>query len=145
MEVCVNLPHDYPATEPDIFVRSDKLSREQQHSLNKDLATFISSLDRGEICICSAVSWLQENALQYIKTEQLPLMFKQEKDEEANALVFVRYWIYSHHIYSKTKRREILDLALEYNISGFCLPGRPGIICAEGTARNCGEWWHRVS
>ncbi|KAF4523106.1 hypothetical protein B566_EDAN003120 [Ephemera danica] len=145
MEVCVNLPHDYPATEPDIFVRSDKLSRDQQHSLNKDLASFILSLDRGEICICSAVSWLQENALQYVKVPDTPPLFKQESDEQDNsALMFVRYWIYSHHIYSKTKRREILDLAVEYNITGFCLPGRPGIICAEGTNRNCGEWWHRV-
>jgi hypothetical protein len=146
LEVCVNLPHDYPATEPDIFVRSDKLSRDQQHSLNKDLANFLAGLDRGEICICSAISWLQENTLQYVKIEpQTPLIIKEEDEENENtSLLFVRYWIYSHHIYSKTKRREILDLAHEYGISGFCLPGRPGIICAEGTARNCGEWWHRV-
>jgi hypothetical protein len=29
-------------------------------------------------------------------------------------------------------RREILDLANEFGITGFCLSGRPGIICAEG-------------
>ena len=145
----MNLPHDYPTTEPDTFVRSNMLNRDQQHSLNKDLASFILSLDRGEICICSAISWLQENALQYVKVETEPsstkLRIKQgEGSEENSPLLFVRYWIYSHHIYSKIKRREILDLAHEYDISGFCLPGRPGIICAEGTALNCGEWWHRV-
>jgi hypothetical protein len=29
-------------------------------------------------------------------------------------------------------RREILDLANEFGMTGFCLPGKPGIISAEG-------------
>ncbi|XP_068082861.1 RWD domain-containing protein 2A isoform X2 [Anabrus simplex] len=141
LEVCVNLPHDYPATEPDIFVRSDKLSRNQQHTLNDDLANYISTLDRGEICICSAISWLQENSSRYIEAKPEPsaVTICEEDDN-----FFTRYWIYSHHIFSKIKRREILDLANEYNITGFSLPGRPGIICGEGAARDCSEWWQKV-
>lgn len=141
----MNLPHDYPANEPDIFIRCDKLSRNQQHSLNKDLANFISSLDRGEICIGSAVAWLQENALNYVKVEESkPVVHNNATPEETKDGFFTRYWIYSHHIYSKSKRREILDLAHEYDLTGFCLPGKPGIICAEGAANNCSEWWHKV-
>jgi hypothetical protein len=30
---------------------------------------------------------------------------------------------------------EILDLANELSITGFCLPGKPGIIYAEGLPR----------
>uniref|UniRef100_A0A1B6CTB9 RWD domain-containing protein n=1 Tax=Clastoptera arizonana TaxID=38151 RepID=A0A1B6CTB9_9HEMI len=41
LQVCVNLPHEYPADEPDIFVRSDSLTRTQQHSLNCDLINYI--------------------------------------------------------------------------------------------------------
>jgi hypothetical protein len=37
----------------------------------------------------------------------------------------------------KHGRREILDLANVFRITGFCLPGKPGIICAEGPARDC--------
>lgn len=141
-EVCVNLPHDYPATEPDIFVRNDKLSRNQQHTLNSDLAKFISTLDRGEICICSAISWLQENASHYcVPVKPEPVVSIREEDDN----LFTRYWIYSHHIYSKIKRREVLDLAHEFKITGFCLPGKPGIMCAEGSARDCNEWWHKVN
>ncbi|XP_047121467.1 RWD domain-containing protein 2A isoform X1 [Schistocerca piceifrons] len=139
-EVCVNLPHDYPATEPDIFVRSDKLSRNQQHSLNIDLSKFIADLDRGEICICSAISWLQENATHYYVAIKPEPQVKICEDED----LFTRYWIYSHHIYSKIKRREVLDLAHEFNITGFCLPGKPGIICAEGSSMDCDEWWQKV-
>lgn len=141
-EVCVNLPHDYPATEPDIFVRSDKLTRSQQHELNSDLSGHLNTLDRGEICICTAVQWLQENASCYLTEPKPEPVINRSCDDEEK--LFTRYWIYSHHIYSKVKRREILDLAHEYNVTGFCLPGRPGIMCAEGIARDCAEWWQKV-
>ncbi|CAH2207867.1 jg24967 [Pararge aegeria aegeria] len=32
-------------------------------------------------------------------------------------------------------------MAKEYNLTGFCLPGKPGIICVEGTESECNEWW----
>jgi hypothetical protein len=140
--VCINLPHDYPANEPDIYVRSDKLDRNQQHILNSDLANYISTLERGEICTCSAISWLQENASRYHVESAKP--DQTVNNSEENDKFFARYWIYSHHIYSKIKRREILDLANEFSITGFCLPGKPGIICAEGLARDCIEWWQKV-
>jgi hypothetical protein len=34
-------------------------------------------------------------------------------------------------------RREILAIANEFGITGFCLPGKPGIICVEGLPRDC--------
>ena len=52
-------------------------------------------------------------------------------DEVKVSGMFCRYWIYSHHIYSKIKRKNILDMSKEYDLSGFCLPGKPGIICVE--------------
>ena len=36
----------------------------------------------------------------------------------------------------QTKRKNILDLASEFCLTGFCQPGKPGIICVEGSARN---------
>jgi hypothetical protein len=143
--VCVNLAHDYPSSEPDIYVRSDQLSREQQHLLNADLARFVSDQERDEICICPSLNWLQENVGLYLERVAPPKKRRPCKVEEDDHSVFARYWIYSHHIYSKCKRREILELAHEFHISGFCLPGKPGIICVEGTAPDCEEWWSRVS
>ena len=147
--MCVNLGHDYPATEPDIYVRSNQLNRIQQHSLNSDLAVHILALDRGEICIYYAIAWLQEKASLYFNNKTNPLISGQElckttENYNEDQEYFTRYWIYSHHIFSKIKRREILDLANEYQITGFCLPGKPGIICAEGSSNNCHEWWSKV-
>lgn len=137
-EFCINLSHEYPHVEPDIFVRNHRLNKHQHARLNKDLAEYISALSRSEPCIFSAVSWLQDNAKNYIIFEitEEPAVIKDE--------TFVRFWIYSHHIYSKSKRREIVDLAHSLHITGFCMPGKPGIICVEGTTTDCNEWWHTI-
>lgn len=37
-----------------------------------------------------------------------------------------RFWIYSHHIYSTTKRKTIIELAEQLGLSGFSHPGKPG-------------------
>lgn len=55
-----------------------------------------------------------------------------------------RIWIYSHHIYSKVKRQEIQDWGKELKLHGFSMPGKPGIICAEGFSCDVEEFWHRV-
>ena len=38
----------------------------------------------------------------------------------------------------------MLGLASEFCLTGFVQPGKPGIICVEGTTRNCQEWWSHV-
>ena len=38
----------------------------------------------------------------------------------------------------------MLGLSSEFCLTGFVQPGKPGIICVEGTTRNCQEWWSHV-
>lgn len=138
-ELCVNLPHEYPIVEPDIYVRNHKQNRTQHAQINKDLSEYVSGLERGEPCIFSAISWLQDNAQQYVNNEEDGTPQKISKSDN-----LVRYWIYSHHIYSKTKRREISNLASVLHLTGFCMPGKPGIICVEGAESDCNEWWQTI-
>ncbi|KAJ8909467.1 hypothetical protein NQ315_011236 [Exocentrus adspersus] len=116
-ELCVTLSHEYPYSSPEIFVRNHKLNRSQHVKLNKDLCDHVAGLERGEPCIFNAVSWLQDNAQGYVEVEEEPASLQDEKNDR-----YIRYWIYSHHIYSKTKRREIVDLANLLHINGFCMP-----------------------
>lgn len=136
-EICINLSHEYPHSEPDIFVRNHELNRIQHTTLNKQLSNFITSLSRDEPCIFSAISWLQDNSTEYKIEKQDVILQKKTKE-------LIRYWIYSHHIYSKIKRREILNTAHDLNLKGFCLPGKPGIICVEGNKSDCDEWWSNI-
>lgn len=142
-EVCVHLPLNYPEVEPDIFVRNDTLSRSQQHLLNNDLCEYIASFNKGEICIYPAITWLQENGCHYLTSIVNDNCKQQDSKSTESNEHFSRYWIYSHHIYNNNKRKYIIEYAQECNVTGFCLPGKPGIICLEGLESNCSDWWQR--
>lgn len=135
-ELSVTLPTDYPNVLPEVFVRVNEQNRLQQNKLNSDLRNYVSEIQLGDICVFSVVSWIQENLLNYIDAKTCTETADDLKQES-----FSRYWIYSHHIYNKMKRREILKLAEKYEITGFCLPGKPGIVCLEGNSNDCSSCW----
>ncbi|KAK9700504.1 Protein of unknown function (DUF1115) [Popillia japonica] len=143
LEVCINLSHEYPDIEPDIFVRNHKLNRNQHTTLNRQLFEHVSTF-KGEQCIFNAISWLQDNIQKYFDEAPTEPVQVDDKKKKPKHEKMVRYWIYSHHIYSKTKRREILSLANTLSITGFCMPGKPGIICVEGDKSDCDEWWTAI-
>ncbi|XP_023945265.2 RWD domain-containing protein 2A [Bicyclus anynana] len=138
MELSINLPSFYPIEGPDIYLRCNQLNRQQETALNSDLSLHIKYNHLGEACLYTAIMWLQDNLEKYnTKIPTTNITSNDKEDDEK----FARFWIYSHHIYSKKKREDIMKMAKEYNLTGFCLPGKPGIICVEGTEYNCHEWW----
>lgn len=144
LEVCVNLPSLYPEEEPDIYVRCNQLNRQQESKLNTEIFDFIKSNHDGEVCLYNVITWLQDNVDDFSKKAEKEN--KSEVLEQPNEVPqkFVRLWIYSHHIYNKKKRDEIMKKAKELNLTGFCLPGKPGFICIEGLDNNCNEWWKDI-
>ncbi|KAJ2950652.1 hypothetical protein O0L34_g8909 [Tuta absoluta] len=143
LEICIELPSLYPTEEPDIYVRCNHLNRQQETLLNRELSNYIKSNYLGEVCLYTAISWVQDNAEIFIN-DSSQLVSVQNDEEASIEDKFVRMWIYSHHIYNKKKREEIVKLAKELHLTGFCLPGKPGIICIEGPSRDCQEWWKHI-
>lgn len=145
----VNLPSNYPKEQPEVYARGSHLDRTQQCLLNKDLSAIMKDQQAGEPCIYTLISWLQDNAEAYLKASVCnqakcnDVTNKNNTDDQA-VMVFSRYWIYSHHIYSKFKRRDVVNLARENSITGFCLAGKPGIICMEGSVEDCDYCWQKV-
>lgn len=126
---------------PQLFARSDALDRQQQLQLNKDLTSYIASLEPGELCICAAVQWLQDSST--FKVQNSEVCERSTRKEIAKAH-FKRMWIYSHHIYRQELRKKIFEYAKKLNLTGFCLTGKPGVICVEGTKENCEEFWRII-
>ena len=56
---------------------------------------------------------------------------------DCSTAVWGRRLIYSHHIISTVKRRDIRDLVKHYNLTGFLRFGWPGIIIIEGMEDDC--------
>lgn len=123
--------------------RCSVLTRSQQMMLHSDLNTYLSENCSGDVCILSAVQWINDNAQTYI-TKSVPVSDpKKEESLMQSKEIFTRLWIYSHHIYNKIKRKNILEWARELNLSGFSMPGKPGIVCVEGLQAACNEFWAR--
>lgn len=143
LEVVCHLPHEYPSVVPNIFLRSASLPQPEHHKLSEQLQGYISSLERGEICLTAVVQWLQDNAESFLRKSEPCCKTGMQKETRASSS-FTRMWIYSHHIYSKIKRKDILDFSAELSLSGFCMPGKPGIICIEGDGHDVEDFWQRI-
>ncbi|XP_029923754.1 RWD domain-containing protein 2B [Myripristis murdjan] len=139
-------PSEYPCVLPEITVRCADLSRAQQTQLHADLNTHLTENCRGEVCVLSAVEWVKDNSHLYISrsASSAALPSKKESASPRPPELFSRLWIYSHHIYNKTKRKNILEWSKELGLTGFSMPGKPGIVCVEGPQSACEEFWSRV-
>ncbi|KAM7133250.1 RWD domain-containing protein 2B isoform 1-T6 [Molossus nigricans] len=137
------LPFEYPAVLPEITVRSVLLSRTQQTQLNTDLTTYLQKNCLGDVCILNATEWVREHASAYVSRDTTSPPTPGSTVQPVH-LVLTRLWIYSHHIYNKCKRKDILQWAKELSLSGFSLPGKPGVVCVEGPHSACEEFWSRL-
>ena len=150
IDLSCNFPQEYPNSKPEFFVRSQNLNRETRRELNENLNSHISKLDCGELCTLPAIQWIQENGELYIAKNQTERTSKADNKSQENEgrtkkdELFLRMWLYMHHIYSKTKRKDILQWASDYNLTGFCLPGKPGVVCLEGDEYNVEEYFSRL-
>ncbi|XP_067896614.1 RWD domain-containing protein 2B [Heterodontus francisci] len=136
-------PPNYPAVIPEISTRSDALYRTQQAQLNTDLYDYLRENCCGEICVLNAIEWIKDHAATYMSKETIPVEKRQPASRTKDA-IGTRLWIYSHHIYNKEKRKNILEWAKELSLTGFSMPGKPGVFCVEGPQSACEEYWART-
>ena len=126
-----------------MYLYADELKRYSQDRLNSELQTFLKTVVPGEACLVEVMEWVRDNAasffpVQYSSSQKMDL---ESNTDESPDSYFCRMWLYMHHIYSKTKRRNILALADELKLTGFCLPGKPGVVCVEGTVKDTREFY----
>ena len=146
-DICCRIQNTYPADHPEVYIRSDNFSRTEQDRFNKDLVEYMrDELVPNEVCMYPIIEWVKQEVINYCapltnqsSTSGNDLVIGSEESEK-----FCRMWLYMHHIYSKIKRRNILALSKDYNLSGFCLPGKPGVVCIEGTVFNTNEFYGQL-
>ncbi|KAJ0063537.1 hypothetical protein NL108_003837 [Boleophthalmus pectinirostris] len=137
-------PSEYPSVLPEITVRCSGLNRSQQSQLHSDLGAYLSETCLGEVCVLSAVDWLKDHLHLYACPTSAPAPNQRAPPPAQHPEVFTRLWIYSHHIYNKVKRKNILEWSKELGLTGFSMPGKPGVVCVEGSQDACEDFWARV-
>jgi len=140
VELSFTLPLFYPFMKPTVMLRTG-LNRTKQTRLRQSMDNFLASHPEGELYVANLVEFLRE-AVGEIKDDEGVIEEKNcEKCQEAK---YVRMWIYSHHIYSMQKRKFIMEWSRELDLTGFSMPGKPGIVCVEGFESAVDEMWTRL-
>lgn len=147
VELVCQIPHEYPFVKPQIFTRAPDVAKERHKQMRDDLQKELEEQIEGEICIGVLVEWLRErlySELQHMESDKEESNQEKKSKQQEGVDTFTRLWIYSHHIYSKIKRKDIQDWGEELNLHGFSMPGKPGVICAEGATCDVDEFWYRI-
>lgn len=148
IEMIFRLPLTYPKSAPDVSIRISVLSRHNHQLYNEKLQAFIRELRPEEPVIYEIIQWIKETSDSFIEeyNNSCSVTVKPPNIPSASmgTLEFSRLWIYSHHIYNKVKRKSIVDLANDLGLTGFSVPGKPGIICVEGNQRNSEDFWQKI-
>jgi len=141
LRVGFQLPLNYPeeSARADLSQPSEAvLSRDELGELTQQFQSHLNGLV-GQECLFPALEWLQgqwERTLQAYENNKSHHEEKPAPEEQG----VERVWMYFHHIYSSKKRSAILALSGQLKLGGFCLSGKPGMICIEGADKACEEF-----
>lgn len=128
------LPSSYPlSTPPDIFVRS--LTIKLDRNFSEELSNYVKSSFDNDSAILNIIEWIKDNVNRFIDGSSEKISSKKE-NENSGKQIYERVFFYSHHIFSSEKRKCINQWAEQLNLTGFYMPGKPGIICVEGDRGN---------
>ncbi|CAH8570535.1 unnamed protein product [Schistosoma rodhaini] len=98
----------------------------------------------GEPILVACIDWLQNELF-----NELPITNESVTSLSTSSILnnnekTVCLWIISHHIRSPIKRRLILEWSKELELTGCCMPGRPGLVIVEGEETKADEYWRRL-
>lgn len=145
MEITFYLPLKYPKFQQlNAFVRCNSIKNQTLIEINGELRKYLidSSLDEPKIFDC--LTWISEKITETEFADSENVINSSAAKCDRKEIIFERYWIYSHHIKSKFKRRNLLSLSNQLKLTGFSVSGKPGIICVEGAAEDCLEFWDSI-
>ena len=132
------MPPAYPAAEPlEVRVRSPALGRAALKELSDAARRAAAEASRaGEpavLCVYQAVEEGVRRALDEAAARGEADEAGDDAKAEGNTRERLkRVYVKFHHLFSSAKRRGLLQGAQGAGLSGFSMPGKPGVLVAEG-------------
>ena len=140
----VLLPSDYPeGASAEIRISWSALDSSQEFQINDSIKLILSE-NKGDSVILLVMSELTNLLLDIVNDQLQSSNLEETPADFPEVSIYSRVWYYAHHIYSREKRTNMLQWSKEWCLTGFILPGKPGIICIEGLKKNCKEFNSRV-
>ena len=148
-KLSVKLPKSYPSVRrPELSITADTMSRTELTNAKGATNDFVSTLPLGEQILLEIIMWMKENLVTFrnSKDDSNDSLSerKDTKEKKTEEDDLVSMWLYMHHIYSKHKRKDIQNWSRDYDLTGFSLPGKPGVVHIEGVAANVDAYFDRL-
>lgn len=82
--------------------------------------------------VFEAIEWIRDEAPQRLLAKT-----KEDNSDSGHAKeALVRVWFYFPSLSTREKRDDMVNFAPTYQLTGFVLAGKPGMLCLEGTTAN---------
>lgn len=127
------------------------LNRADKEALHSELnGLAVDAARRSEIValeMYQAMREFLENVRDDLRLESADISSASRSSEpptSSEQVVLGRRAIYFHHIIAQTKRRVVIDWALELELSGMSKIGWPGVVIVEGDEQNVQEYVRRL-
>ncbi|KAL4936610.1 hypothetical protein BDV06DRAFT_233251 [Aspergillus oleicola] len=99
-----------------------------------DVTILSSSMPRGDVF--AALEHIQEEASRLLEAQtQQPPSPEPTHDSSSSTESLVRVWFYFPSLSTREKRNDMVNYGADYELTGFVLAGKPGVLCLEGTSR----------
>ncbi|KAG6357976.1 hypothetical protein INS49_013859 [Diaporthe citri] len=106
-----------------------------------ELAELGSGMPAGDVL--GAFDYIQENAPRYLRNAS------QSQREESSrpgkdAGPLMRVWFYFPSLSTREKRKDLVSYTTAYDLTGFVLAGKPGVLCLEGGSGNIDGYMNAI-
>ena len=145
MELFADVTQYYPREQPTLSLSTTFLGRKEERLLMRNVLAALPNSDEDSMM---GRQWICEAAMELVS--QVAILWEKcmdsavEKKPLAALPTLKRVWIYFHHVYSKRKRRHMVEWARAAKLNGFLLPGKPGVLCLEGDSLDVDLYVQRV-
>ncbi|GAB5369236.1 hypothetical protein AAMO2058_001388200 [Amorphochlora amoebiformis] len=152
LALAFSLPRGYPVScAPRVVATSSggggTVSRQELSAVNKALGCVLEGYEpwEGLPVLYDIISWVQENATKVLKeAKTVPKSKHQEIKRPSHSngkdTKISREWIWFIGFYTKKIIKAFISTARDYGLTGFLMPGKPGVACLEGPKMSIDEF-----
>ncbi|EPS35450.1 hypothetical protein H072_11134 [Dactylellina haptotyla CBS 200.50] len=144
------LPSGYPSTSrPAVYLTcGDTVDTRARKETRSVLATLVNEICEdgagNEVLDIIIQRFVDEIATPNTHDSSITMAAQEASTQRDQAVIYKRVVIWSHHLLSTAKRKDIISWSAELRLAGFSRPGYPGGIFVEGEEGDVDEFVSRL-
>lgn len=93
--------------------------------------------------ILAAFEYVKDKVSEYLEREGTKALSSENLSISDNEPL-LRVWFYFPSLSTREKRKDLVTYAPRYNLTGFVLAGKPGVLCLEGNSKDVDDYMNAI-